>query len=175
MPAMAVWLGLRKPLTLAFFIGCTVSFLTVRTLTLRLVMPATAYWSFIPIIEIATLVAVCWNHPEKVSFPNLIDSFFAGCRPWLLWLAGMSAVWCFLSPSTKRLDSTVEVVWELGGAVIAVVWSLIIDFHFFRSILKQSSLRAARQLAVQRVISWGLILAVMGGPTIWSEITGRLW
>ena len=172
---MTAWLGLKKPLALAFFIGCTVSFLTVGTLTLRLVLPATIYWSFVPIIEIAALAAVCWNNREKLPFPNLIDSFFAGYRPWLLWLTGMSAVWFFLSPSTRRLDWTVEVVWELGGIVIAVVWSLYIDFHFFRSVLKQSSSRAARQLALQRLISWGLILAIIGGPTMWSEVTGRIW
>ncbi|HEY2383886.1 MAG TPA: hypothetical protein VGK48_22145 [Terriglobia bacterium] len=172
---MAAWLGLKKPLFLAFFIGCTVSFLTAGVLTVRLIVPATIYWSFVPLIEIAALAAVCWNDPEKVPFSNLIDSFFAGYRPWLLWLAGMSAVWCFLSPSTRRLDWTVEVTWQFAGIAIAVVWSLYIDFCFFRLVLKQSSSRAARQLAIQRLISWVLILSVMGGPTIWSEITGRLW
>lgn len=173
--AMAAWLGFKRPLSLAFFIGCTVSFMTAGTLTLRLVVPATIYWSFVPIIEIAALIVVCWNQRQNVPFPNLIDSFFAGYRPWLLWLAGMAAIWCFLSPSTRRVDWAVEVIWELGALLIAVARSLYIDFHFFRSVLKQDSSRAARQLAIQRVISWGLILTIMGGPTIWSEITGRLW
>jgi hypothetical protein len=30
-------------------------------------------------------------------------------------------------------------------------------------------------LVVQRLISWSLIMLIIGGPTIWSGATGRLW
>jgi hypothetical protein len=172
---MNVWLGLRRPLLLAFFIGCTVSFLTAGTLTLRLLAPGMIFWSFVPIVEVAALAAVCWKDRHNVPFSNLVDSFFSGYRSWFLWLAGMSVIWTLTSPSAKPLDWTVSVVWLDGGVVIALVWSLFVDFHFFRLVLKRSPARARRQLLIQRLISWGLILAVLGAPTIWSEITGRIW
>jgi hypothetical protein len=172
---MNTWLGLKRPLYLAFFLGCTVSFLTSGTLTLRLIVPATIYWSFVPLIEIAALAAVCWGNRRDVGFPSLIDSFFRGYGPWLLWLVGMCAIWACLSPSAKSLDGTVSIVWLGAGGALAVAWSLYIDFSLFRSLLQRSPARAARDLVLQRLISWGLIMSIIAGPTIWSDITGRLW
>ena len=172
---MNAWLALRKPLFLAFFLGCTASFLTVRTLTVRLVVPGMIYWSFVPLIEIAALAAVCRSDRQNVSFPYLIDSFFSGYRPWFLWLAGMCAIWSLLSPAAKSLDWTISTVWLFCGVAAAVVWSAHVDFRFFRSVLRRSPARAARELVLQRLISWSLIMLIIGGPTIWSEATGRLW
>ena len=153
--------GLKRPLFLAFFLGCTVSFLTSGTLTLRLIGPAMMYWSFVPLIEIAALAAVCWSNRENIPFPKLIDSFFRGYGPWLLWLAGMCAIWAFL--------------WLGAGGALAIAWSVYIDFSFFRSVLRRSRAGAARELALQRLFAWSLIMAIIAAPTIWSEITGRLW
>jgi hypothetical protein len=172
---MSVWVGLKKPLFLAFFLGCTVSFLTARTLTLRLLVPEMVSWAFVPLIEIAALATVCRRDRRNIPFAELIDSFFRGYSPWLLWMTGICAIWSFLSTASKSLDWTISVVWLLGGVVCAVVWSLFIDFRFFRSVLQRSPAVAARELALHRLISWSLILAAIGAPTIWSDITGRLW
>ena len=172
---MTAWLGFKRPLFLAFFLGCTVSFLTARTLTLRLVVPEMVSWAFVPLIEIAVLAAVCRRDCRNIPFAELIDSFFGGYRPWLLWMTGICAIWSLLSPASKPPDWTLSIVWMLGGVVFAVVWSLFIDFRFFRAVLQRSPAVAARELAMHRFISWTLILAVIGGPTIWSDITGRLW
>jgi hypothetical protein len=172
---MNIWLGLKRPLFLAFFLGCTVSFLTSGTLTMRLIGPATIYWSFVPLIEIAALAAVCWSNRQNVPFPRLIDSFFRGYGPWLLWLAGMCAIWACLSPPAKSFDWTVSIVWLGAGGALAVAWSLYVDFSFFRSVLRRSPAGAARELALQRLISWSLIMSIIAAPTIWSDITGRLW
>jgi hypothetical protein len=171
---MIAWFGLKKPLLLAFFLGCTVSFLTSGTLTLRLIGPAMIYWSFVPLIEIAALSAVCWRDRQDIPFPRLIDSFFRGYSPWLLSLAGMCAIWSLLSPSAKSLDGTVSIVWLDGGVALAIAWSLYIDFRFFRSVLRRTPAGAVRQLALQRLISWSLIMAIIGAPAIWSDIAGRL-
>ena len=172
---MNAWLALKRPLLLAFFLGCTVSFLTVRTLTLRLVIPGMIYWSFVPLIEVAALAAVCWSDRRNVSFPHLINSFFSGYSLWLLWLAGMCAIWSLLSPAAKSLDWTVSILWLFFGVAAAVVWSAYIDFRFFRSVLRRSPAQAARQLVLQRLLSWSLIMMIIGGPTIWSGATGKLW
>ena len=172
---MNPWLGLKRPLFLAFFLGCTVSFLTSGTLTLRLIGPAMMYWSFVPLIEIAALAAVCWSNRENIPFPKLIDSFFRGYGPWLLWLAGMCAIWALLSPPAKSFDWTVCILWLGAGGTLAIAWSVYIDFSFFRSVLRRSRAGAARELALQRLFAWSLIMAIIAAPTIWSEITGRLW
>jgi hypothetical protein len=172
---MNAWLALKRPLLLAFFLGCTVSFLTVRTLTLRLVIPGMIYWSFVPLIEVAALAAVCWSDRRNVSFPHLINSFFSGFRPWLLWLTGMCAIWSLLSPAATPLDYTISIVWLFCGVAAALAWSGYLDFRFFRSVLRRSPARAVRALVLQRLLSWSLIMAIIGGPTIWSEATGKLW
>jgi hypothetical protein len=172
---MSAWLGFKRPLFLAFFLGCTVSFLTARTLTLRLVMPEMVSWAFVPLVEVAALAAVCRRDCRSTPFVELIDSFFSGYSPWLLWMTGICAIWSLLSPASKSLDWTISIVWVLGGVVLAAVWSLFIDFRFFRSVLHRSPAVAARELVMHRFISWTLILAVIGGPTIWSDIAGRLW
>jgi hypothetical protein len=161
---MNTWIGLKRPLFLAILHGCTVSFLTSGTLTLRLIGPATIYFA-----------AVCWSNRQNVPFPRLIDLFFRGYGPWLLWLAGMCAIWACLSPSAKSFDWTVSIVWLGAGGALAVAWSLYVDFSFFRSVLRRSPAAAARELALQRLISWSLIMSIIAAPTIWSDITGRLW
>jgi hypothetical protein len=160
---------------LVFFMGCTVSILTSRALTLRLVVASMAAWVFVPLIEIGALALVCAKDRQGIPFNGLIDAFFKGYRPWLLWLTGLCVIWSVLSPASQSIDFTVSIVWLNIGAVFAVLWSLHIDFGFFRSVLQRSPRRAARELVVHRLVSWGLILAVVGAPTIWSEITGRLW
>jgi len=174
-PTMHLWLAIKRPLLLAFFLGCTVSFLTSRTLTLRLVLPATAYWSFVPLIEIGALAAVCRRDRQEIMLGNLVDLFFRGYTPWLLWLVGLSAIWCLLSPASKALDAYLSTAWLDDGIVAAALWSLYTDFHFFRSVLRRTRSRALRDVALHRVLSWSLIAAVIAAPTIWSDTTGRLW
>ncbi len=172
---MDVWLALKRPLFLAFLLGCTFSILTARTLTVRLIVPTMMYWTFVPLVEIVSLAAACWNDRSNLPFPRLIDSFFRGYSPWLLWLVGMCAIWSLLLPPAKSFDWTVSIVWLLGGVALAIVWSLYIDFCFFRSVLRRSRTSAVRGLALQRFISWSLIMAIIAAPTIWSDITGTLW
>jgi hypothetical protein len=172
---MNLWLSVKRPLFFAFFLACTVSFLTSRMLTLRLIVPTMIYWSFVPLIQIASLAVVCLRDRQNITFPKLIDLFFQGYRPWFLWLFGMCAIGSLLSPAAKSLDWTISIIWLDGGVVVAIVWSLYIDLFFFRSVLKTTANGAVRALAVQRLTSWGLIMAVIGAPTIWSEITGHIW
>src|SRR5215831_16960207 len=151
---MNAWLALRKPLFLAFFLGCTVSFLTVRTLTVRLVIPGMISWRFVPLIEVAALVVVCWGDRRNLSFPQLINSFFSGYSPWLVWLAGMCAIWSLLSPAAKSLDWAISIVWLFCGVAAVVAWSAYLDFRFFRSVLRRSPPSAARALVLHRLLSW---------------------
>ena len=53
------WLAIRRPLLVAAVFGCCISLMTSGRLSLRLAAPATLYWSFVPLLEIAGL-AVVW-------------------------------------------------------------------------------------------------------------------
>jgi hypothetical protein len=172
---MNAWTALRRPLLLSFFLACTISFLTARTLTLRLIVPAIVYWSFVPMVQIGALAAVCRRDRQAIRFGELIDIFFKGNAHWFLWLTGLCAIWSLFSPETRSVDWAVSVIWFLGGLVLSAAWSLHIDFRFFRSVLQRSPGTAMRHLVVHRVISWSLILTIVGAPTIWSDVAGRLW
>jgi hypothetical protein len=169
-----IWLALKRPLLFVFVIACMVSLVTSPGLTLRLVGPSIIFWSFIPVIEIGSLIAVCWSARQSISLPRMIDLFFMGHGPWSIWLIGMAAVWSLLSPATNALDFKISLVWRDGGFVAATLWSAYIDFWFFQTVLGRNAARARRDLILQRVISWGLIIPIMGAPTAWSEIAGRL-
>jgi len=169
-PAGGIRLGLRRPLFVAFLLGCAISLFTTRSLTLRLVGPATIYWSFVPLAEIIALAAVGWREPHALSFARRIDLFFTGHGPWLLWLIGLSAIWSFFLPAEAF---SLTRVWLYGAAALAVAWSACIDFCFFRFVLGRSRAGAGRDLLLHRAISWSLIIAIFGAPAIWPEIAAR--
>jgi hypothetical protein len=71
-----------------FFLGCAVSFLTPRTLTLRFILSAMIYWGFVPLIETACLQSSVGTIDGRFHFSEAVNSFFGGYSPWLLWLLG---------------------------------------------------------------------------------------
>jgi hypothetical protein len=155
----------------ALVLGCTMSLITSAGLTLRLAGPAAVYWSFVPLAEIAALAAVCWPERRRRPFRQVVDLFFAGHGPWLFWLIGLSAIWCFAPPSRAFAFTR---VWLYGAGAIVIVWSAYIDFCFFRFVMARSPARATRDLLLQRLVSWALIIAIFGGPAIPPEVVARL-
>lgn len=164
------WLGWRRPLLIAFVLGCTMSFLASSALTLRLAGSATVYWSFVPLSEIAALAAVSWRKKPTRSFSQTMDLFFAGHGPWLLWLIGLCAIWSFIPPVRAFAFTS---VWLYGVGAIVIVWSAYIDFCFFRFAMSRNPAGAGRDLLLQRLVSWTFIIAVFGGPAIPPELAGR--
>lgn len=164
------WTSWRRPLLVALVLGCTMSLITSASLTPRLAGSAAIYWSFVPLAEIAAL-AVCLRGKRTHPFRRTVDLFFAGHGPWLLWLIGLCAIWCFVPP-TRAFAFTR--VWLYGASAIVIVWSAYIDFCFFRFIMGRNPARAGRDLLLQRLVSWTLILAIFGGPAIPPEIAARL-
>ena len=167
-------LAFRKPLLIAFLLGCTVSCVTSAGLTARIVIPATVYWSFIPLVQIASLPLVCWADRDRVSLARAIDRFFAGYLPWTIYLIGLAAIWSFLSPPEQRLSSTISVVWLEAGALVAALWSVFIYYRFFRFVLCRTAGTAVRDLLIQRFVSWSVAVFIIGAPTVWSELAGRI-
>jgi hypothetical protein len=160
------WIGCRGPALVALVLGCTMSLITSGSLIPRLAASAAIYWSFVPLAETAALAVVCWNGKRTRTFRQTVDLFFAGHGPWLLWLAGLCVIWCFVPPVQAFAFTR---VWLYGAGAIVIVWSAYIDFCFFRFVMNRSPIQASRDFVLQRLISWTLIIAIFGGPAIPPE------
>jgi hypothetical protein len=153
----------------ALVLGCAMSLMTSGRLTLRLVAPAAVYWSFIPLLEIAGLAAVC----GKGLRAKTIDSFFAGHGPWLFCAVLFAAVWTFV-PAAQVFEKTGDPTIWLAMALAAIVWSGWLDFAFSRRVLGRSRAGAARDLVVQRAIVWTGALAIFAGPAAVQVVAARV-
>jgi hypothetical protein len=167
-PGGGVWLAVKRPLFLAFLLGCTISLVTSPGLNARLAAGGMACWSFVPLAGIAALIAVCSGNRDGLSLARTIDLFFSGQGPWALWLIGLCAIWSFLPPA--RAFAVFDPFWLYGAASVAIVWSGWIDFCFFRLVLGRGRAGAWGGLLLQRLISWSLVILIFGAPSIPPEI-----
>ena len=168
---MNAWTALRRPLLVAFVLGCAVSLMTSGRLTLRLVAPATLYWTFIPLCEIGSLAVVARG--RKMPFARLIDTYFESHTAWLLWVVGFAAVWVFVPPGTAYHwfdDNRLR----YGSAALVFAWSAWLDFRFFRRILDRTPGRAARDLTIQRLLAWAVGFAIFVTPAGWQVVSSAL-
>ncbi|HEV2446696.1 MAG TPA: hypothetical protein VGS58_12265 [Candidatus Sulfopaludibacter sp.] len=168
---MTAWVGLRRPLLVALVLGCAVSLMTSGRLTLRLAGPAAVYWSFVPLCEIASLAVVAGR--RGTPFARTIDRYFEGHAAWLLWATAFVAVWAFV-PAPAVYGWRWRTLWWYGSAAAVFAWSAYVDFGFFRRVLGRSAGRAARDLAIQRALSWAAGLAIFVAPAGWQELASWL-
>lgn len=147
------WMALRRPLFVAFVLGCTISLITSGRLTLRLLVPATIYSSCVPLFEIASLAAVYGSKRRLIPLPRAIGLFFMGHGPWSLWLIGFAATWAFVPAVQVYSWSATPWIW-LSSALPAMAWSAYIDFCFFRTSFNVTPAQAVRHLLLQRLLCW---------------------
>jgi len=165
----SAWIALRRPLALALFIACAVSLMATGSVTARLVLPATLYWSFVPLVQIAGLAVVFRKHLRAAT----IDEYFAGHGPWLLWLAAFAGLWTLLPPETALGSWRFPHLWWTAAGA-AAAWSLWIDFIFFRRTAGRSPAHAARDLAIQRAVSWSIGMTIFVAPAGWQTVASVL-
>ena len=146
-------MALRRPLFVAFVLGCTISLITSGRLTLRLLVPATIYSSCVPLFEIASLAAVYGSKRRLIPLPRAIGLFFMGHGPWSLWLIGFAATWAFVPAVQVYSWSATPWIW-LSSALPAMAWSAYIDFCFFRTSFNVTPAQAVRHLLLQRLLCW---------------------
>ena len=157
------WLALRRPLFVAFALGCGISLIATGVLTLRLVVSVAAYWTFVPAIETLGLIAVLWRPQRHASWAATIDRFFVGHGAWTLFMILFAASLTFLPPQTAwRLMTT---AWLLVLPVV-LAWSAYIDFCFFRWISGGSRASAARKVFIHRLLTWTAIFIVFAVPNL---------
>jgi hypothetical protein len=139
------------------------------SVTTRLVLPAAVYWTFVPLVQIAGLAVVL----RKQLRAETVDAFFAGQGPWLLWLAGFAALWTLLPAEAAYQSWGFPDLWW-GAAAAAAAWSLWIDFGFFRRIGGRSPAGAAKDLAIQRLVSWSIGMIIFVAPAGWQTVAAAL-
>ena len=171
-PHSNAWLAIRRPLLVAVVFGCAVSLMTSGRLSFRLAAPATLYWTFVPLFEIAGLAAVWPWKRSKISFARAIDLFFGNNIPWLLWFTAFAAAWAFLPPARMFAWSGNPRPWYASALAVGL-WCAWLDFRFFREIPGRTPARACRDLAVERFIAWTGGVAWFMGPAAWQVVASR--
>jgi len=167
------WRLLRRPLLLALFLGCAVSIQASGRLSVRLIVDGIVSFAFVPVFEVLSLAVVYKRGPRRVPFAQAVDLFCVGTTPWLLWMLAFVAVRSLQTP----LQATAMPDWWALTMLLSVIptasWAAYIDLQFFRTVLPREDGRAARDLILQRVISWTCILGWYVGHELWEYIA--LW
>jgi hypothetical protein len=169
------WVLVRRPLLLAFTIGCAVSLLASGRLSVRLITDGAVSFAFVPVFEAAALAVVYQSGPRRIRFTQAVDLFFAGNAPWLLLAIALGAFFSVLAPTEiPRWWTAPPRMWVVDGAFVPVMlWSAYIDFHFFREAMGRPSGRAVRDVILQRAIAWSCAIAYFFGIAIWPWIVAR--
>lgn len=153
--------ALRRPFFLAAFLGCCVTLMAAWRLDLRMVAGETVSWGVLPLLQILSLFAACVFRRRTLGFSQIIDLFFTGFGPWMLWLIGfIAAVSATSSVQAARWGTPPDVVIVLVTLLPVFLWSLYIDFRFFRVVMERTRLQAACDVALQRAIGW--IIWILG-------------
>lgn len=157
----------RGPLLVAFVLGCGVSGIASGRFTARLILDGALAFAFVPAIQlIALAIALRLTESRLTSFGHAVESYFAGYRPWLLWILVVTAAFAIVP--ARQLGPWLSPA--LFGSVVPLLWSLMVDFRFFRSRPGSSRAGAIRALALQRAIAWSLSLAYFIGIAFWYEV-----
>ena len=164
------WIGLRRPLFVAFVLGCTISLIATGRLTLTLVAGSMLGWAFVPAFEVLGF-AVAARGDSRLSFGRRLDAFFIGHRPWTLFAIAFAALGSLLSPGQVNAWSVPIVTsFEIFGALVAIR-SWFIDVEFYRNVLGRTKRDAVRAAAIQRAVSWPAIGTWFVGYAAWPLVT----
>ena len=149
---------LRRPLLLAFILGCGVSVLASGRFTPRLIVDGGLSFAFVPLCELVAFVVVCRRSRATRPLAQAVDRFFAGNTPWLWWLVGMMAVAAILP--ARRLGSLLAPL--LFTAPIPIALSVRLDWRLFRSDGRTRP-QAVADIVLLRAIAWTLATAYFLG------------
>ena len=159
------WLMWRRPLVLALIMGAMVSLAMTGTLTARLLLSGTLSWSFVPLIEVVALAMVLRRRATRGALATHVDVFFAGFSIWYLFFIGIALV-----PAAPLRFSQIAFGWlEYVGTAI-LLWSLYVDYCYFRYAVGRTSGEARGDVFLHRALSWMPILLIIGAPGLWPTV-----
>ena len=152
------WGFLQRPLFQAFLLGAIASLGIARRLSLPLVLSAGIAWSFVPALQIASVLAVRRSVGHRSLPPGRsIDLYFMGQGPWLLWLLVLVAVQGLLPPerAAAAMGPKGPLFWSFA---VPLLWSPLLTYAFLRGALQASRARALRALGLHTALIWGVVL-----------------
>jgi hypothetical protein len=159
-------LMLRRPLLWLFFLGSLVSLLASGRLSVRLIADGAVSFAFVPLFGIAALAVVWRREPRPaLAFARTVDAFLAGLTPWLLWMIAAGGVFACVPPRGFGAWFFPVVI----SAVVPLVWSIWLDWRFFRDTLRRSPRRAIGDLVIHRAIAWTGAVIYFLGIAIWAD------
>src|SRR5580698_10574467 len=138
----SVWLAVKRPLFIAFVIGCVFTLIAQDAFNPRLLASTTLCWALIPLSEVIGLLGVLWTDRHQLSLSQTSDLFFAGHTPWLVWFAAFGLIWSLQPSTTAAVFPDTQPVLFVVGTVATMLWSLYIDYCFFRFALERSRVGA---------------------------------
>jgi hypothetical protein len=155
---------------LLFFLlvlGSTVSLGASGRLSLRLIVDGGVSFAFLPIFCVAGFATAYFSRRDRpLPFARALDLFLTGLLPWLLWLIVLATI-CSIVPS-RHLGPWIAPL-EVSLAV-PVIWSTVLDFHFFREAMVRSPGAATRDVLLYRLVAWSGATIYFFGIAIWAEI-----
>jgi len=166
----------RRPAGLLFAFGCFVSILASGRLSARLILDGALSFGFVVLIEIAALAVVARigrgarARGPAASFARDLDTFFIGNAPWLAWLTVVGAVFAVVPPRAMMAWFGLAIL----SALMPAVWSVWVDFHFFREVLGRSPRGACVAILLNRAIGWTAAIGIFLGIAIWSQYSPLL-
>jgi hypothetical protein len=161
---------IRQLLLLDFVLGCTVSAFASGRFTARLIADGAVSFAFLPLIEIGAFALVYRAARPAVTFGVAAPRFLAGNAAWLAWLAAFAAATAMIPPrAIGPLASRL-----LATAIAPAIWSMRVDYEFFREVLHRSARDAIRDAVMFRAIAWTSAAAYFLGIAIWSELLAGL-
>jgi hypothetical protein len=152
---------LRRPLLLAFVLGCGVSLLASGRMTPRLIVDGTLSFAFVPLCELIAYAIVYRLQRGARPFAQTADRYFAGNAPWLWWMLALMTATAILP--ARRLGSLLAPI--LFTAPIPIALSVRFDWRFFRGD-GRSSRQALIDIILQRSIAWSLATAYFLGVAL---------
>lgn len=126
-------------------------------------------WWFVPAIQLwALAISSRWVARSTWPAPRLIDLYYRGQAPWLLYLAGFGALAVMTPSPLTQVRSPVF----LGSVVLLtlaiVAWGVFLTYAFFRSGLELGRPRALGATATY-------YLALVGTIVGYYLVAGQLW
>jgi hypothetical protein len=156
--AVTLW---RRPVLLAFVLGCGVSLLASGRFTLRLVVDGTLSFAFVPLCELVASAIVYRLQRGTRPFAQAVDRYFAGNTAWLWWLVALMAVTALLP--ARRLGSILAPL--LFTSPLPIARSVRFDWRLFRGD-GRTRRQATVDIFLQRAIAWSLATAYFLGVAI---------
>jgi hypothetical protein len=171
-PSRGRWAVVSRPLLIALVMGTASAFAATGHVTLGLVVSGLVCWSFVPLLQIATAVAIMGPRASRsVPLARRLELWFMGHAPWTLWilavtlLMGQAGLWLHLE-------------WAIiATALIPAVWTSVVGAAFCRVVLGDSRRAAVARTALHQAITWTLLLLYFGwavalGPRIAAVLGG---